>query len=76
MIEELGIAEPAEVGYYSGRVESVYSFAQLFTVGPIIPMAYCFFTDRFCFFLECRPVESISRRITGHPYQTVLGVNQ
>lgn len=32
MIEELGIAAPADVGYYSGMVDSMFSIAQLFTV--------------------------------------------
>ena len=38
MIEDLGIAAPANVGYYSGMVDSSFSFAQLFTasIRPII----------------------------------------
>jgi len=38
MIEDLGIAAPADVGYYSGMVDSSFSFAQLLTVSvlPII----------------------------------------
>lgn len=35
MIEDLGIAEPADVGYYSGMVDSAFSFAQLFTVSQV-----------------------------------------
>jgi hypothetical protein len=31
MIEDLGIAAPADVGYYSGMVDSSFSFAQLLT---------------------------------------------
>lgn len=32
MIEDLRIAEPADIGYYSGMVDSSFSFAQLLTV--------------------------------------------
>ncbi|KAG9091891.1 hypothetical protein FS749_016163 [Ceratobasidium sp. UAMH 11750] len=33
MIEDLGIADsPAQVGFYSGVVDSIFSFAQLFTI--------------------------------------------
>lgn len=32
MIEDLGLAEPANVGYYSGLVDSTFSFAQFLTV--------------------------------------------
>ena len=32
MIEDLGIAGPEDVGYYSGMVDSSFSFAQLLTV--------------------------------------------
>lgn len=32
MIEDLGIAEPVDVGYFSGLVDSSFSFAQLLTV--------------------------------------------
>ena len=32
MIEELEIAAPAEIGYYSGLVDSMFYVAQLFTV--------------------------------------------
>ena len=32
MIEDLGIASPADVGYYSGMIDSAFSFAQLLTV--------------------------------------------
>jgi hypothetical protein len=31
MIEDLGIAVPADVGYYSGWVDSTAFYAQLFT---------------------------------------------
>lgn len=32
MIEDLGIASPTDVGYYSGLIESLFSVSQLFTV--------------------------------------------
>jgi hypothetical protein len=33
MIEDLGVANsPAQVGFYSGIVDSIFSFAQLFTI--------------------------------------------
>jgi hypothetical protein len=32
MIEELKAAEPEEIGYYSGLVDSMFSIAQLCTV--------------------------------------------
>ncbi|KAF8299932.1 MFS general substrate transporter [Clavulina sp. PMI_390] len=32
MIEDLGIAAPEDVGYYSGIVESCFAFVQLFTI--------------------------------------------
>ena len=32
MIEDLGIASPTDVGYYSGMVDSAFSLAELLTV--------------------------------------------
>lgn len=42
MIEYLGIAAPADVGYYSGLVDSAFSLVQALTVreinnGPLLP---------------------------------------
>lgn len=38
MIEDLGLAEPANVGYYSGLVDSTFSFAQFLTVRLLFPV--------------------------------------
>lgn len=32
MIEDLGIAEPVDIGYYSGLVDSCFALMQVFTV--------------------------------------------
>lgn len=66
MVEDLHIADPADVGYYSGMVDSIFSLSQLFTVrlllylNPLLPSAL----HRYLLFHL--PLTS-ARRQVGHP---------
>jgi hypothetical protein len=69
MIEDLGIAAPADVGYYSGLVDSAFSFAQLLTVSIHIVSHHWsrLLTTLITGVMAC--FES-NRFISGHPFRT------
>jgi len=50
MIEDLGIAAPADVGYYSGMVDSSFSFAQLLTASNLAIISPLLLTTFFTSF--------------------------
>ncbi|KAF8299925.1 MFS general substrate transporter [Clavulina sp. PMI_390] len=89
MIEDLGIATPENVGYYSGMVDSCFSFAQLLTIyfwstlsdrigrKPVIMMGVSGAAlSAFCFgFSTSLPGMLISRSMAGALSGNVAVVN-
>lgn len=71
MIEDLGIAGPEDVGYYSGMVDSSFSFAQLLTVRIL----FTTFSSRTVLTTAPGTIK-INRFISGHHSQTASVVNQ
>lgn len=81
MIEDLGIAGPADVGYYSGMVDSTFSYAQLFTASiRHVTLSSIVISNNTLHFFS-RPVHlnalrfETGRFISGQHYQIASVVN-